>query len=105
MLPIPILKPASTWPKSKPGSPADNLPVPVEVIERRIYLIRGQKVMLDSDLANLYQVETKALNRAVQRNADRFPEDFMLQLTTDEAESLDSSEESVGEFRLRQLAK
>lgn len=69
-------------------SPADRLPVPVETITRRIYLIRGQKVMLDSDLAELYQVLTKNLNLAVRRNADRFPEDFMFQLTAEEAESL-----------------
>ena len=73
---------------TKKSSNARQLPVPVEVIERRIYLIRGQKVMLDSDLAALYLVETKALNRAVRRNIERFPEDFMFQLTTEEAESL-----------------
>jgi len=61
--------------------------IPLEVIERRIYLIRGHKVMLDSDLADLYQVETKALNRAVKRNRDRFPADFMFQLTPQEAKS------------------
>ncbi len=53
-----------------------------------IYLIRGQKVMLDSDLAKLYAVETKALNRQVRRNMIRFPEDFMFQLTKEEFESL-----------------
>lgn len=57
---------------------------PVEQIEARIFVIRGQKVMLDADLAELYGVETKALNRAVKRNADRFPEDFMFQLTPEE---------------------
>ena len=62
--------------------------VPVEVIERRTYLIRGQKVMLDSDLAELYQVETFNLNKAVKRNPDRFPSDFMFQLTKEEADSL-----------------
>ena len=55
-------------------------------IEKMIYLIRGQKVMLDSDLAELYQVETKRINEAVKRNMDRFPEDFMFQLTDDESE-------------------
>jgi hypothetical protein len=59
-----------------------------KLIERRIYLIRGHKVMLDADLAELYEVETKALNRAVKRNADRFPKDFMFQLTPEEAEFL-----------------
>jgi phage regulator Rha-like protein len=62
----------------------------VELIERRIYLIRNQKVMLDVDLADLYQVPTKRLNEAVKRNQDRFPEDFMFQLTKEEAESLRS---------------
>jgi hypothetical protein len=61
---------------NKPASPPDQLPVPVGLVERRIYLIRGQKVMLDSDLAELYQVETRALIQAVKRNMDRFPEDF-----------------------------
>lgn len=53
-------------------------------IERAIYLIRGQKVMLDADLAALYGVETKHLTRAVQRNRERFPADFMLQLSKEE---------------------
>lgn len=59
-----------------------------EVIERKIYLIRGHKVMLDRDLAKLYGVETFNLNKAVKRNIDRFPEDFMFQLTREDAESL-----------------
>ena len=58
--------------------------IPQEVVEKRIYFIRRQKVMIDRDLAELYGVETKALNRAVKRNIDRFPEDFMFQLTKDE---------------------
>ena len=53
-------------------------------IESLIYEIRGQKVMLDRDLARLYGVETKVLNQAVKRNIKRFPEDFMFQLTYDE---------------------
>ncbi len=57
---------------------------PLEVIERKILLIRGQKVMLDSDLAKLYGVTTKRLNEQVKRNRSRFPEDFMFQLTADE---------------------
>src|SRR6266511_517172 len=57
-------------------------------VERGIYLIRGEKVMLDADLAWLYGVETKVLNRAVKRNEDRFPTDFMFQLTRDETEGL-----------------
>jgi phage regulator Rha-like protein len=59
-----------------------------EVIERRILLIRGQRVMLDSHLAELYGVETKALKRAVKRNRDRFPADFMLELTKEEIDGL-----------------
>lgn len=59
-----------------------------EVVEAKILLVRGQKVMLDSDLAALYRVETKALNRAVKRNGERFPEDFMFQLTLEETRSL-----------------
>jgi len=62
--------------------------IPVEMIERKIYLIRGHKVMLDSDLAELYGVETFNLNKAVKRNIDRFPSDFMFQLTIEEAETL-----------------
>ena len=57
-------------------------------IENLIYVVRNKQVMVDSDLAMLYQVETKALNRAVKRNIKRFPEDFCFQLTTEEAESL-----------------
>jgi hypothetical protein len=59
--------------------------VPAEVIEKRILFIRGHKVMLDSDLAELYQVPTKSLNLAVKRNAARFPEDFRFRLTKEEA--------------------
>ncbi len=57
-------------------------------IEKMIYIVRGHKVMLDSDLAALYEVETKSVNRAVRRNLDRFPEDFMFQLTAEEYEIL-----------------
>ncbi len=60
--------------------------IPVRRIEQKIFLLRGEKVMLDSDLAELYGVETKALNQAVQRNFDRFPEDFMFRLSPDEAQ-------------------
>ena len=62
--------------------------VPIEKIEKAIYLIRGEKVMLDRDLALLYGVETKMLNRAVKRNLKRFPSDFMFQLNADEADVL-----------------
>jgi hypothetical protein len=62
--------------------------VPIEVIERKIYLIRGEKVMLDADLAELYGVTTKRLNEQVKRNADRFPADFAFQLTAEEWKNL-----------------
>ena len=61
--------------------------ISLERVERRIYLIRGHKVMLDADLAELYGVSTKALNQGVTRNLDRFPEDFMFQLTKAELEN------------------
>lgn len=54
-----------------------NALLPIEIIQNKIYLIRGHKVMLDRDLANLYGVTTGNLNKAVKRNAERFPEDFM----------------------------
>ena len=63
---------------------------PVEVIERRIYSIRGHKVLLDIDLAELYRVETKVFIQAVKRNIDRFPDDFMFQLTKEEFDNLRS---------------
>ena len=62
--------------------------IPAERIEKSILLIRGERVMLDSDLAALFEVETKALNRAVKRNLLRFPNDFMFQLTSEETEAL-----------------
>lgn len=60
------------------------LVIPIERIEKAIYLIRGERVMLDRDLAALYEVETRALNQAVGRNRDRFPADFMFELTREE---------------------
>ncbi len=64
--------------------------IPVEVIEKKIYLIRGHKVMLDSDLAELYRVETRTLIQAVKRNINRFPSDFMFQLNYQEVAGLRS---------------
>jgi len=61
--------------------------IPDEIILNNIYLIRGQKVMLDKDLAKLYKVETRTLNQAVRRNINRFPADFMFQLTRKEFEN------------------
>ena len=64
--------------------------VPVERIEKKILMIRGEKVMLDADLADLYEVPVRVLNQAVKRNIERFPVDFMFQLTKKEDESLRS---------------
>jgi len=68
--------------------PKPQLIIPVERIASRIYLMRGEKVMLDSDLADLYSVETGALVRAVKRNSNRFPEGFSFQLSDLEFENL-----------------
>ena len=62
--------------------------IPIEAIEGKIFLIRGQKIMLDRDLAQLYGVETRVLNQAVRRNIDRFPADFMFSLTREEIRNL-----------------
>jgi len=61
-----------------------------KIIEKMIYVIREQKVMLDKDLAELYECETKVLNQAVKRNITRFPQDFMFRLTIEECENLRS---------------
>lgn len=58
--------------------------IPIESIEQKIIVLRTQKVMIDSDIAELYGIETKALNQAVKRNLERFPDDFMFELTMDE---------------------
>jgi len=60
----------------------------IRSIQNRIYEVRGERVMLDRDLADLYESETKALNLAVKRNTKRFPKDFMFQLTKEEFEAL-----------------
>jgi hypothetical protein len=73
--------------------------IKAEDIEQKIYLIRGQRVMLDSDLAEFYQVETRVLNQAVKRNLHRFPEDFMFQLVEEEAKSLTSQSVMSNEGR------
>lgn len=61
-----------------------------QTIENKIYVIRGQKVMIDNDLAELYGITTKVFNQAVKRNLERFPEDFMFQLTDNERKILRS---------------
>ncbi len=75
--------------------------IPIEKIERAIYLIRGARMMLDRDLAKLYDVTTAALNQAVRRNSDRFPEDFMFQLTSDEMAQLNRSQIVIGSEKHR----
>jgi len=62
--------------------------VPIEIIENKILIIRGQKVMIDRDLAQLYEVETKVLNQAVKRNIERFPHEFMFKLNDSELREL-----------------
>ena len=64
------------------------VPIPVDAIAKRILFIRGQRVILDSDLAELYGVPTKQFNQAVKRNLERFPDDFMFQLTKEEHDAL-----------------
>ncbi|MFP5237341.1 MAG: ORF6N domain-containing protein [Acidobacteriota bacterium] len=82
--------------------------IPPERVERRILLVRGHKVMLDDDLAELYEIETKVLNQAVRRNIRRFPRDFMFQLTPEESRALRSqivtSNEGRGGRRYRPYA-
>src|SRR5215211_6851919 len=75
--------------------------ISIEKIEKAIYLIRGEKVMLDRDLAELYEVQTKALNQAVRRNLDRFPADFMFQLSEKEVVELNRSQFVTGSQKHR----
>ena len=78
------------------------LTLPQEIIQQKIYFIRGEKVMFDKDLAVLYGVETKVLNQAVKRNSKRFPEDFMFQLNKDEMNIWKSQiVTSIGDISLR----
>jgi hypothetical protein len=75
---------------SKSCKPSADVSIPNQLIERHIYVVRYRKVMLDEDLAELYGVPTSRLNEQVTRNLDRFPEDFMFQLTHEEALALRS---------------
>ena len=70
--------------------------ISIERIEKAIYFVRGEKVMLDRDLARLYDVSTAAFNQAVRRNRERFPEDFMFQLTPAEVAQLNRSQIVIG---------
>lgn len=87
--------------KPKPASPS----VPAKPIDSLILTIRGQKVLLDSDLAELYGVPTKRLNEAVKRNAERFPPDFRFQLTQEEAESANCSRSQTATLKRGQNIK
>ncbi len=84
---LPGIRKKLSMPKKKKTSA---IAIPDEIIEKRIYLIRRRKVMLDSDLAKLYEVPTHRLNEQVTRNLSRFPDDFMFRLTGDEVDSLRS---------------
>ena len=86
---MPTAKPPLSLKKTEATNAMENKPtiIPKE-IRNLIYNIRGKQVMLDSDLASLYQVETKNLNKAVKRNIERFPEKFCFQLTDEEADFL-----------------
>src|SRR3954467_10112346 len=75
--------------------------IPIERIERQILFLRGHKVMLDAELAKLYGVPTKALNQAVRRNLDRFPQDFMFRLSVKDVASLNRSQIVTGSQRHR----
>lgn len=79
--------------------------VPVERVEQKILLARGEKVMLDSDLAMLYGVETRALNQAVKRNKDRFPKDFMFHLTRGEIKRISQFVTSSGGHKTLKFSK
>lgn len=74
----------------KKGAAKGSGVIPMEQVERRIFLVRGQAVMLSHDLAAMYGVETRMLAQAVKRNSVRFPEDFMFQLTGEEHDALKS---------------
>jgi len=75
----------------------------IAVVEKKILLIRGQKVILDVDLAELYGVSTKVFNQAVKRNFDRFPKDFMFRLTADEALAIRSQSVTASKRNIRYL--
>ena len=69
----------------------------IQSLQNRIYEIRGQRVILDKDIAQLYEIETRILNQAVKRHIDRFPDDFMFQLTNEEIEAIN--------FQIRDISK
>jgi len=73
--------------------------IPIELIEKSIFIIRSEKIMLDRDLAELYQVTTKALNQAVKRNLERFPSEFMFQLNKQEKDELVTNCDRLGTLK------
>jgi len=77
--------------------------VAMKVVERKILLIRGQKVVLDVDLAELYGVTTKVFNQTVKRNIDRFPKDFMIRLTAEEAFTIRSQFVTASKRNIRSI--
>ena len=79
--------------------------IPIEFVEQRIFVIRGQKVILDADLAQLYGVTTKRLNEQVKRNRDRFPEDFMFRLSSEEGKSILASRSQIATLKRGQNLK
>ena len=95
---LPLMR-ATTEPRMTKTN--DTALVPVERITHSILILRGQRVLLDSELAALYDVTTKALNQAVKRNAERFPEDFMFRLSRAEAEALNRSQSVTGSQKHR----
>jgi hypothetical protein len=83
-----IRKATKAKPQTPPEQPKSAALTPIEMIERRIIMLRGHRVLLDQDLANLYGVPLKRLNEQVKRNIERFPEDFMFPLTLEEGKAV-----------------
>jgi hypothetical protein len=92
-------------PEKRTNESSASLLITDNVIEEQIFTVRGQRVILDVDLAALYGVATKRLNEQVKRNRDRFPEDFMFQLTLEEGKSLKSSRSQVATLKRGQNIK
>src|ERR1019366_4832476 len=90
--------------KATPKS-GQGLLIPIEVIESKIFVFRGYRVMLDRDLAELFGVETRVLNQAVSRNGERFPDDFMFQLTLEEGKAVLLSRSQIVTFKRGQNIK
>ncbi len=89
----------------KPVNDSSSALVGIDLVEEQIFSVRGQSVMLDIDLAALYGVSTKRLNEQVKRNQDRFPKDFMFQLTLEEGQSLKASRSQIATLKRGQNIK